>query len=168
MKNCYWLSVVLVSCLCVMLGSGCRGLGKKKNGDELIPEVLPGDIALMERFEEGTRITDVDFPHVYFEYDSYQVRASELQKIQGVAGYMQGERGVVLIVEGHCDERGSREYNLSLGEHRADAVRAHLVSFGIDPARIQTRSFGEEKPIDPGHQAGAWRVNRRGEFALYK
>jgi peptidoglycan-associated lipoprotein len=81
---------------------------------------------------------------------------------------MTRNQDVRLIAEGHCDERGSREYNLSLGEHRALAVRAYLVGLGVDGARIQTRSYGEEQPLDPGHDESAWRLNRRVEFALFR
>jgi peptidoglycan-associated lipoprotein len=81
---------------------------------------------------------------------------------------MKANADVRLVKEGHCDERGSIEYNMSLGEHRALAVRAYMVSHGIDGARIQTRSFGKEKPLDPGHSEPSWRVNRRVEFALFK
>ena len=66
-----------------------------------------------------------------------------------------------------CDERGSNEYNLSLGEQRAQSVRKFLVDLGIDGARVQTRSFGKEKPLDPGHNEAAWSKNRRGEFVVY-
>ncbi|NCC31563.1 MAG: peptidoglycan-associated lipoprotein, partial [Chloroflexia bacterium] len=68
-----------------------------------------------------------------------------------------------MIVDGHCDERGSNEYNLALGERRALAVRAYLIGLGLDGSRIQTRSFGEERPAAFGSDESAWRLNRRGE-----
>ena len=98
---------------------------------------------------------------VLFAYDSYQ-------KVEAVAKYMKSNADVKLVCEGNCDERGSNEYNMSLGEHRALAVRAYLVGLGIDGARIQTRSFGEEKPLNPGHNEAAWHENRRVEFALFR
>jgi peptidoglycan-associated lipoprotein len=81
---------------------------------------------------------------------------------------MASNPGVRLVTEGHCDERGSNEYNMSLGEHRADAVRAALLTRNIDGARVTTKSYGEEMPLDPGHGEDAWRVNRRVEFAFYR
>ena len=72
-----------------------------------------------------------------------------------------------VIVEGHCDERGSREYNLALGERRALAVRAYLIGLGLDPARVQTKSMGEEQPAVFGHDESAWSKNRRVEFILF-
>jgi peptidoglycan-associated lipoprotein len=105
---------------------------------------------------------------VLFAYDSYQIAPSEVAKVEKVAEFMRRATDVKLVAEGHCDERGSNEYNMSLGEHRALAVRAHLISLGIDGSRIQTRSFGEEKPLNSGHGESAWRENRRVEFALFR
>ena len=70
------------------------------------------------------------------------------------------------LIEGHCDERGSVEYNLALGERRAAAVRNQLISFGVDPDRIQTVSYGKERPVDPAHTEEAWAKNRRAQFVL--
>ena len=152
----------------LMVAGGCRGL-RGGGGDLLDPEGMGGSgIPLSERFEDGIRIHDVNFASVQFGYDSFQIAGSQIGRIEAVADYMKQNSGVRLITEGHCDERGSREYNLSLGEHRAHAVRAHLVRLGIDGERIQTRSYGEEKPIDPGHNEKAWWQNRRVEFALYR
>jgi len=131
-------------------------------------EQLDGDFALSERPEGGDRITDVEFESVLFAYDSFQVTGGEVAKIEGVADYLTRNLGVRLVTEGHCDERGSREYNMSLGENRALAVRAHLIRLGLDGSRIQTRSYGEEQPLDPGHNESAWRLNRRVEFVLYR
>jgi peptidoglycan-associated lipoprotein len=114
------------------------------------------------------RLAEASFSPVYFGYDSFQLAPEEVVKIEQVADFMQGDRASVLIIEGHCDERGSNEYNLSLGEQRALAVRGYLVNLGIAAERIQSRSFGEERPAVSGSGEAAWRLNRRGEFALYK
>ena len=159
--------VSLAACCVVM--AGCRGpKGSSSDFDDefLDPSELP--VRMESRFDDGERITNVSFPGVSFGYDNYQINPSESRKIEAVAQYMRENRTVRLITEGHCDERGSREYNMSLGEHRAQAVRAYAISLGIDGGRIQTRSYGEENPIDPGHHEGAWRLNRRVEFALYR
>jgi peptidoglycan-associated lipoprotein len=80
---------------------------------------------------------------------------------------LKSDAPVKLLVEGHCDERGTEEYNRSLGERRALALREELARMGIDPSRIRTVSFGEDKPFAQGHDESAWRQNRRGEFVLY-
>ena len=169
MRHRRWVRIAVLGCSMGMLLVGCRRWrGQGAEGDVVTPGALEGDYVLSERIEDGMRITDVNFESVYFHYDSYVVLESEVGKIERVADYLRGNAGVRLVVEGHCDERGSREYNLSLGEHRALAVRAHLIGLGTDAGRIQTRSYGEENPLDPGHSESAWRLNRRCEFALYR
>ncbi len=114
------------------------------------------------------RCTDVDFKPVYFGFDASQLAPAELAKIEAVAQHLQAKPNRVVIVEGNCDERGSNEYNLSLGELRAISIRDYLVTLGIDANRIQSKSYGEEKPAVMGHDEGAWSKNRRGEFAVFQ
>jgi len=108
------------------------------------------------------------FAPVHFAYDSFVLPPQEVSKIDDVAKFLADNPDRVANVDGHCDERGSNEYNLSLGEQRAQSVRTYLLATGIDVKRIQTRSFGKEKPLDPGHSEAAWTKNRRGEFVIYK
>jgi len=112
---------------------------------------------------EGAEVAG-QFEAVLFEYDSTQLNPSEQAKINAVVGYLQQNPTAGIVVEGHCDERGSNEYNLSLGERRALAVRAAMIAAGVDGARIQTRSYGEERPVAFGHDEASWRLNRRAEF----
>ena len=114
------------------------------------------------------RCTDVDFVPVYFGFDASQLAPSELAKIESVAKHLQEKPNRVVMVEGNCDERGSNEYNLSLGDLRAISIRDYLVQLGIDAQRIQAKSYGEEKPAVSGHDEGAWSKNRRGEFAVFQ
>ncbi len=101
---------------------------------------------------------------IYFEYDSSTVLAQFEEVIQAHAAFLQASPGVVATLEGHADERGSREYNLALGERRAQAVKKQLVVLGAAPEQVRTVSYGEERPADPGHDEQAWSVNRRVEF----
>lgn len=103
---------------------------------------------------------------VYFDFDSYAVKAGERSKLEGVASYLNANPGKALLVEGHCDERGTEEYNRSLGERRALAVREQLAIMGADASRIVTRSWGEDRPADPGRTEAAYAKNRRGEFVV--
>ena len=114
------------------------------------------------------RCTDVDFAPVYFGFDASQLAPAELAKIEAVAQHLQAKPNRVVIIEGNCDERGSNEYNLSLGDLRAIAIRDYLVTLGIDAQRIQSKSYGEEKPAVAGHNESAWSKNRRGEFAVFQ
>lgn len=121
------------------------------------------------KFEDMyTRCTDVEFAPVYFGFDSTVVPQGELGKIDAVVNHLNSKSDRVVVVEGHCDERGSNEYNLSLGENRATIVRNYLVQGGISADRIQTRSYGKEKPAVVGNDESAYSLNRRGEFAIYQ
>lgn len=115
-----------------------------------------------------TRCTDVNFDPVYFGFDASNLANAELAKIEAVAQHLQANATRVVIVEGNCDERGSNEYNLSLGELRAVSIRDYLVTLGIGPERVQTKSYGEEKPAVIGQGEAAWSKNRRGEFAVFQ
>jgi len=103
---------------------------------------------------------------VHFAYDSAAVRKSEKANVQAVADALGRDASTKLLIEGHCDERGTEEYNRSLGERRALALRQALAKIGVDPSRIRTISYGKDKPADPGHDESAWLKNRRGEFVL--
>jgi peptidoglycan-associated lipoprotein len=104
---------------------------------------------------------------VYFGFDQATVRSSEVSKLAQVASQMRSTHaGKALRIEGHCDERGTEEYNRSLGERRAQSVREHLVRLGLDASMIQTITLGEERPAIPGHDESAWSKNRRGEIIL--
>ncbi|MBF0285707.1 MAG: peptidoglycan-associated lipoprotein Pal [Magnetococcales bacterium] len=98
---------------------------------------------------------------VYFDYDSSIVRDDARPKLMSLARMVNKGQGVV--IEGHCDERGTREYNLALGQKRADAVKDFLVSQGVSAGQIQTISFGKERPLAVGHEDGSWAQNRRAE-----
>ena len=103
---------------------------------------------------------------VHFDFDSSVVKAAEKPKVAKVADHLKGSSAEAVRVEGNCDERGTEEYNRALGERRALALREELVRLGIDPTRLDTISYGEDKPVDPGHDETAWRKNRRGDFIV--
>jgi peptidoglycan-associated lipoprotein len=103
---------------------------------------------------------------VHFAFDSSAVQASEKSKVSAVADYLKANTQDAVEIEGHCDERGTEEYNRSLGERRALALREQLVTLGVDGTRIDTISYGKDRPADPGHNEAAWKQNRRGEFIL--
>ncbi len=120
-------------------------------------EVIDGMVADREHFKANT---------VYFEFDKASVKASEKGNVTTVADFLKSKPEARLAVEGHCDERGTEEYNRSLGERRALSVREMLLNMGIAADRVVTRSFGEDKPSELGHDEAAWGKNRRGEFIL--
>jgi len=105
---------------------------------------------------------------VYFELDSSVIRSDEGPKLENIAQYFATNKTDVLMVEGHCDERGTEQYNMALGDRRALAVREYLIKLGVENTRIRTVSYGESRPVDPRHNEAAWKKNRRGFSLLYK
>ncbi|TFH18344.1 MAG: peptidoglycan-associated lipoprotein [Lentisphaerales bacterium] len=164
-----WCAVVVIVCSCAVLAAGCRTKGSMP-GDDLPPvDVLEGNFELESAWDNpGTLDEKAMFESVNFDFDSSQIAPGERSKIEQVADYMRRNPGTRTVLEGHCDERGSREYNLALGERRALATRAYLIGLSIDSSRTTTKSYGEEQPLDPGHTESSWRANRRVEFAVYR
>lgn len=104
--------------------------------------------------------------HIYFEFDSAALTPSAVAVLKEKAAWLQDRPEVDVLIEGHCDERGTNEYNLALGERRAQSAKAFLVNMGIASSRLTTVSYGEERPLDPGHDEAAWAKNRRAQFVI--
>jgi peptidoglycan-associated lipoprotein len=103
---------------------------------------------------------------VYFDYDKSNIRPEYQPVLEGIAKWMGKKTDRQVLIEGHCDERGTDEYNLALGERRALSVRRYLVALGVASERLHTISYGEEKPAVPGSTEAAWAKNRRAEFKV--
>jgi peptidoglycan-associated lipoprotein len=101
---------------------------------------------------------------INFEFDSSALSATAQEQLKQNAAWMQASTSQSVTIEGHCDERGTAEYNIALGEHRANSAKQFMISLGVSDAKISTISFGEERPLDPGHNEDAWAKNRRGHF----
>lgn len=161
------------------------GLPKGPSPEKMIdstPSIpVPGPVTTTRANETGTPTTELsEFENmlmdpkffeketVYFDFDRFSVKPSETAKVEKVANYLKQNQNYKVKVDGHCDERGTEEYNRSLGERRALAVREHLVRLGVAADRIRTVSYGEDMPADPGHDEAAWAKNRRAEFVLLK
>ena len=169
-KICKFLFFAVLAASVVTI-SGCKSRKPSADmygSDNMYGDPLLGDVPLnadnMGLPMDGDRSL---FEPVMFAYDSSQVNPEEAGKVEAVAKYLNKGKAQGVIVEGHGDERGSREYNLALGERRALAIRDYLISLGVDASVIQTKSLGEEMPSSMGHDEGAWRQNRRGVFAIY-
>lgn len=145
-------------------GQGAGGMGGV-DGDYVSGTPLPDR-------QEGVSFlsNNVDksqFTPVYFGFDSYSVEGSEMDKIELVSESLRGS-GSTVIIAGFTDERGTEEYNRTLGERRAQAVREALIGRGVDAGKLQTVSFGEEMPADGGSGESAWAANRRAEFGVVR
>jgi peptidoglycan-associated lipoprotein len=158
-----------------MAGTGCNR-GKKNEIDTgFTPETEESNLGSSFETTDGQGLPDIDMANamfesadgvqtVYFDYDSYALRTEALELLRQNAEKLKQIPGVIVQIEGHCDERGTQEYNLALGERRALAVREHLIRLGVSGDRMVTISYGEEDPANPGHTESAWAMNRRSEF----
>jgi peptidoglycan-associated lipoprotein len=108
------------------------------------------------------------FDFIYFDYDKYNVKSEFRGTLNKVADWLKKNEGYSLRIEGNCDERGTAEYNLALGEKRANSAKDYMVKLGIDKGKVNTISYGKEKPVDPGHNEEAWAKNRNAHFVVYK
>src|ERR1035441_8081276 len=140
-----------------------------RSGDQPLTETNP--IGVPTGHESNSRTLHDGWPEdaqtlkaetVYFDFDSSVLKGSEKPKVSAVADYQKPNPANAVRVEGNCDERGTEEYNRSLGERRALAVREELIRLGIDPTRADTISYGKDKPAVPGHDETAWKQNQIG------
>jgi len=110
---------------------------------------------------------EIIVPHlgdVFFDFDKSELRSDAVTQLKNNANWIQANGVRKVIIEGHCDERGTNEYNLALGERRANSTKDYIVNLGVEPAHIKTVSYGEEKPFAEGHNEEAWAQNRRAHF----
>ncbi len=149
---------------------GCQSAGKK-SGADADGGGTGSEFSEGETFEED--VTEVGIQSalqtVYFDYDKANIRSDAVPMLRANADQIrQNEAWGRVTIEGSCDERGSEEYNLALGERRADSVKRYLVDLGVPATRLDTVSFGESKPAVAGHDESAWRWNRRADFATVR
>jgi len=146
-----------------------RAMAERARADSVRAQVLraPDSSAatLVESGLEAARAAALAEP-VYFELDRWDVTAEAQRRLDGKLAVLRASPRLEIQIEGHCDERGSDEYNLALGNRRAAAVKRYLVEHGVADARIGIVSYGEERPADPGHTEEAWTRNRRAEFRV--
>ena len=130
-----------------------------------VDEGAPKPLAGLEQFEDREMDREAfKADTVYFDFDKSAVKPAEAPKIETVVDYLKKNPNDALLIEGHCDERGTEEYNRALGERRALALRDLAIKLGLDAERVRTISYGEDHAADPGHNDAAWAKNRRGEF----
>ena len=153
MKNKY-LSLLFASFLIV---SGCETIGGSSSSSDS-PSYASGDSkqANLQGYLQN-EIGD----RVYFETNKHNINSAAAFTLEAQANWLNSTPGFQIIIEGHCDERGTREYNLALGERRANSVKEFLVSLGVDPGRISTISYGKERPAADGSTSESWAENRR-------
>jgi peptidoglycan-associated lipoprotein len=130
--------------------------------DTITSEALPNDIGELNRVAQSRGyIADA-----FFEYNDSSLSSDAQTALTNSATWLKKNGQYNLLIEGHCDERGTEQYNLALGDRRANQAKEYLVTLGVDAARIRTVSYGEERPFDPGHDESAWSKNRRDHLVL--
>jgi len=141
--------------------------GTLSSGDQVQSQTGGGATASLDEFEGMIKDPAALAAYtIHFAYDSAAIKKSEKDNLQAVASKLSADSTTKLLIEGNCDERGTEEYNRSLGERRALAAREALSKLGIDPSRIRTISYGKDKPVDPDNNDAAWSKNRRDDFVL--
>jgi peptidoglycan-associated lipoprotein len=163
------VSFITVFALCLVVAlSACS----KKDVTEGEPGFTTegGGAALGEGGETGTAAdsgtTNASMQTALFPYDSYKLTNAARTAIQANADWMKANPSASVQIEGHCDDRGTTEYNLALGERRANAALEYMVKLGVEKSRLSTISYGEERPVAQGADESAWSQNRRAEFVV--
>ena len=136
----------------------------RAEADRLAQQRTADSLAALGHTSEAVRAMLATMIH--FDYDKANIRTGDATTLDQKVGILQANPDARIRIAGHCDERGSDEYNLALGNRRATASKQYLVSHGVDAGRIETISYGEERPLDSGHNEEAWAKNRRAEFEV--
>jgi peptidoglycan-associated lipoprotein len=148
--------------------------GRETGGKEPLVETPTREAAIKPEASRETSTgqtpgaLEQELQKIYFNFDSATLSDDARANLSKNAALLAKQPSVKLQIEGNCDERGSDEYNLALGERRAKAARDYLVNLGVAPERLSVISYGEEKPVDQGHDEAAWAKNRRDEFVIIK
>lgn len=180
-KKCVFLMSILILSLTLFVGcpkdKGDVELppddtGTAVRGDEVVEQPTKtwdsrGTVETRPSTGEIPKVTDTGaFETVFFDFDRYNLRDDSLQIIQRNLQVLKSNAEMKVMIEGHCDERGTNEYNMALGMRRANTCKSYFIANGIDSSRISVISYGEERPVDSGHSEGAWTKNRRAEFLV--
>lgn len=132
---------------------------KEGTSVEVIKELPPELVRKIEAFEAS---------NIYFDFDKSNLSSEAQETLKKKAAFLRNNPALSLLIAGNCDNRGTEEYNLALGERRADSARQYLIALGISGARIKTISYGELRPADPADNEVAWAINRRDTFRLFQ
>lgn len=172
------IGLILLVCLAVALAAGCA----KKRQDSMPPgatttqggedvQVTWDEQQLTEeqlRAQQKSQSIEDLKTRIHFAFDKSDLTNESRSILKRKSEIMEVYPNLTLVIEGHCDERGTVEYNLALGDRRARAAYEYLKALGVSESRLSIVSFGEEKPLDPGHDESAWSMNRRDEFRVFE
>jgi peptidoglycan-associated lipoprotein len=176
----FWVLFALVA----FISFGCQKAATKpeaeqptkeqKEGEQKTPEkvtdqkIASGKESVESQEKEAGAVEEKEgiFKDIHFDFDKYDIKNEDKSELKAIASWMAKNAGAKLSVEGHCDERGTNEYNLALGDRRAKAVKDYLASLGVPSSKIEPISYGEEKPLCTEHTEECWVKNRRAHFVV--
>ena len=161
-KNIILLGIFIVVVFALTIFTGCAEKKAVVSEGTAQEEAAPAQSAKVEPAATAeTAVKDI-----FFDFDKSNIRPDAREILNGDADFLLKNGNSKVVIEGHCDERGTAEYNMALGQRRAEETKKYLVNLGIKEPRIKTISYGEERPFDPGHNEDAWAKNRRAHFVV--
>lgn len=171
MSRKFFVVLAFAAAVLILFGSGCGPKPEEVVEEPVVEEPVepveePITEPVVEPEPEVVRVTESEFRIAYFDFDKYNLRPDARTALEYNARLLKDHPDVTVLLEGHCDERGTIEYNLALGEKRARTAMEYLISLGIDGSRLDMVSFGKERPVAMGHNEEAWQKNRRVKFTI--
>lgn len=169
-KNLTWIGFIIVLAFSLSMFAGCaekKAVVKEEASQEVTSKgALTGEQAVKEEAGQAAKAVEDVIKDIYFDFDKSNIRPDAREVLKTNADWFLKNSNVSIIIEGHCDERGTAEYNMALGQRRADEAKKYLVNLGVKGTTLKTISYGKERPIDPGHDEEAWAKNRRDHFVV--
>jgi len=174
MKHFLVKIMTLFFCLTLVAFVGCsqkaavkdETAGEQKVAAQAAPEAKPAPKVEEQAPQTQAAPEAYEFANIYFDFDKALLKDNSKATLKKHADWLKANNAVNITIAGNCDERGTAEYNLALGQRRADAAAKYLTTLGVAKNRVKTVSYGKEKPLDPGHNEEAWAKNRRDEFVI--
>lgn len=167
-RTCFLVLLLILTALVV----GAIGCSKKPKPSTDVSPPVAAPSAEPEPAEPSEPVLTpepspvIELEDIFFDYDKFSLKPDACESLTRNAKALLDAPGTCVLIEGHCDERGTLEYNLALGDRRARGARDFLIRYGVDPSRITMISYGEERPFARGHNEAAWALNRRGHFII--
>jgi peptidoglycan-associated lipoprotein len=168
MRNRFWIFLALLLVVPgLLMAVGCqKKTVMEQTGEAPAPAPAPKEEPVAVKPGPDKMSAMVMQEDIYFAFDRYNLSPMAQENLRRKAEWLRANPDATVTIEGHCDERGTAEYNLALGDRRAESAKAFLVDLGISAKRLATISYGEERPVDPRSNEEAWAKNRRGHFVV--
>jgi len=166
MKTVLRETIVTIAVILIFVVGGCSHTKKDTAETAAVPEEETEIVEIEEEVVELPVEVISNLSNIYFEFDKSVLSTEAIEELKEIGAWLLENPNTKIRIEGNCDERGTDEYNLALGERRARSAKNFLVSLGVASEKVITISFGEENPADPGHNEMAWAKNRRDEFNI--